>query len=145
MANLVTNADDVEVIIEPANPDQIGVPAQLRVVGEEFTISTEQDIASVSGFSQNSPKGLTKGDIEHTFDFSIEGENEDVMVAMSDESGDSRPFAMTARKIPDEGSDAEWEYSYMLCLAEAEEISGTTGETIGLSIEGYGAGRNRDI
>lgn len=139
MSELVTNADDVEVIIEPARPGEWGVPDLIRIVGEDFTLGTDQDIASVSGFGQNVPKGLTKGDLEYSYDFNIQGENKDVMRAVSDEVGDSRPFAITARKPGD------WEYSFTLSLAETEEISGTTGEAIGLSIEGMAAGRDRDL
>lgn len=139
MTDLVTNADDVEIIIEPAEPNVWGVPTIIRIVGEDFTLTTDQDIASVSGFGQNAPKGLTKGDLEYSFDFNIEGENKDLMRAISDDIGDARPFAITARKPGD------WEYSFTVALAESEEISGTTGEAIGLSVEGMAAGRDRDL
>lgn len=150
MADLVTNADDVDVYLK-ANSEDIAntadVPTSaMYIVGNEFSLSTEQDIESVGGFSQNVPKGLTKGDIEYSFDFSIDGENRDVQLLISDEDGDSRPFSMTVEK-PNEANpdETEWKYSFEVCLADTEEISGTTGEAIGLSVEGMAAGRTRTL
>ena len=137
MAELVTNADDVELFINPRDG------SQFRVKANEFSLSNEQTINSVGEIGKNQPKGLTKGDIEITYDFTIMGEDTDVMDAIKDRNGDSKPFDMTARKSADKGSDASWEYSLQLCLADTEEVSGTTGEAMELSVEGMAGGMDR--
>lgn len=139
--DLVTNADDVEVTIETIDENLI------RVVGQDFTITAEQTINSISGLGQNTPKGLTKGDIEYTFEFTIQGEDTDIMDAIADSDGDSIPFDMTASK-PDEDSDDvsfRWEFDLTTCLADTEEVSGTTGEAIEYSVEGMAVGLDRTI
>lgn len=132
--NIVTNADDVDLTVDFHDGPLV------RVVAQDFTITAEQTINSVSGISQNTPKGLTKGDLEYSFDFSIQGEDTEIMDNVSDSDGDSLPFDMTASKQEDNGSDATWEYALTTCLADTEEISGTTGETMELSVEGMAAG-----
>lgn len=146
MAELVTNADDVEVIIENESGNFI------RVKAEEFTLTSEQDITSVSNVGQNIPRGLSKGDIEYTFSFTIEGDDTAIKQSVNDEVGDARPFGMTAGKPIEAnesgaggGDEYEWEYGFDLCLADTEEITGTTGETLGYSVEGMAAGRSREL
>lgn len=136
--DLVTNADDVNITIESKDETLI------RIVGQDFTVTAEQTINSVSGLGQNTPKGLTKGDLEYSFDFTIQGENVEVIDAIADSDGDSIPFDMTATK-PDEDSDATyvWEFDLTTCLADTEELSGTTGEAIEYSVEGMAAGLDR--
>lgn len=137
--NIVTNADDVELVLD-FNDGPTG-----RVVAQDFTITVEQTINSISGISQNTPKGLTKGDLEYSFSFTIQGEDTQVMGNVSDSDGDSLPFDMDASKLPDQGSDAEWEYALLTCLADTEEISGTTDETMELAVEGMAAGFDKEV
>jgi len=138
MAELVTNADDVELFVNPRDG------SQFRLKANEFTLSNEQTINSIGEVGKNQPKGLTKGDIEITFDFTIMGEDTELMEIIKDRNGDSKPFDMTARKsLGSGGSNAVWEYSLQLCLADTEEVSGTTGEAMELSVEGMAGGMDR--
>lgn len=137
--NIVTNADDVELVVDFDDGPTV------RVVAQDFTITAEQTINSISGISQTAPKGLTKGDLEYSFSFTVQGEDTSVMDNVSDDIGDALPFDFTASKLSDEGSDAQWEYALTTCLADTEEISGTTDEAMELSVEGMAAGFDKDI
>lgn len=145
MTELVTNADDVEVVIsnEEYTPDGEGTVRFLKA--NEYTLTSEQNIASVGAVGQVAPKGLSKGDLEYSFDFTIQGEDLEAMDIVSDDIGDSLPFDYTVRK-PQEGSTVpEWEYSLKLCLADTEEISGTTSETNEIAVEGMAAALDKEI
>lgn len=145
MADLVTNADDVEVVIDSYEAPTDSIETPVRIKANEFTISVEQDINSVGAISQNTPKGLTKGDLEYSFEFSIEGDDVDIQALVSGVQGDSYPFDMAARKPTTGEADIqyEWEYSLETCLADTEEITGTTGEALGFSVEGMAAGLDK--
>ena len=135
--NIITNADDVDIILESEVSDtRRGSPNSMgRIVADEFSISVGQTITSVSGVGYNTPAGLSKGDLEYSFSFVINGDDTTVMDMVSDADGDSLPFSYTARKVDDNG-DVQWEYSLGTCLADTEEISGTTDETMQMSVEG---------
>lgn len=137
--NLVTNADDVDLTVEFEDGTVV------RVVAQEFSISVDQTIGSVSGISQNTPKGLTKGDLEYTWSFVVQGEDVNVMDGVSDSDGDALPFDMSATKLPDQGSNAEWEYALTTCLRESEEVSGSTDEAMELSLEGMAVSLDKDL
>lgn len=143
--NIVTNADDVDLFLDfnTGDDDDLGY----RVIAQDFTITVDQTINSVGGVSQNVPKGLTKGDLEYSFSFTIEGEDTKVMRNVSDSDGDSIPFDLTASKPSDTGADGEteWEYALITCLAETEEISATTDETVEMSVEGMAAVLDKDV
>lgn len=136
MSDIVTNADDVYLKVDFEQDD-----TWHNVVGQDFSITSEQTIGSISGISQNKPKGLTKGDLEYSFSFTIQGADTEVMKKVSDSSGDAKPFNLVAKKMGEgEDADVEWEYSLTTCLADTEEISGTTDEAIEMSVEGMSAG-----
>ena len=146
MSELVTNADDVSIVMsnEEYTPDGEGTVRFLKA--NDFTISTEQNIVSVGAIGQVAPKGLSKGDLEYSFDFTVEGEDLEAMDMVSDDIGDSLPFDFTARK-PREAEDADpyWEYALTLSLADTEEVTGTTGETIEMSVEGMAAVLDKEV
>lgn len=143
--NLVTNADDVDLYVDfsPATSDEDGETTAYRLIAQDFTITVDQTINSISGISQNVPKGLTKGDIEYTFSFSVQGQDTKVMENVSDDDGDSTVFDMNATKTDDNGN-IEWEYSLTTCLADTEEVSGSTDEAMELSVEGMAAGFDKE-
>lgn len=143
--NIITNADDVDVVLESEDGTKAGTPnAMGRVVASDFTITAEQDISSVGSIGHVTPAGLSKGDLEYSFSFTVSGEDVTVMDMVSDEVGDSIPFSLTARKT-DENGNIVWEYSLTTCLADTEEITATTGETMELAVEGLAALLDKDV
>jgi hypothetical protein len=144
--NIITNADDVDIVLESEVSEQRrGSPNSMgRIVADEFSINVGQTITSVSGVGYNVPAGLSKGDLEYSFSFVINGDDVTVMDMVSDDVGDSLPFSFTARKVDDNG-DVQWEYALTTCLADTEELSGTTDESIQLNVEGLAVGLDKEV
>lgn len=141
--NIVTNADDVDIILE-SDGEKHGTPNSMgRFNANEFTLTVDQDITSEGMVGQNTPAGLSKGDLEYSFSFTVVGQDTTMMDMVSDDTGDSLPFSMTARKV--DGGETQWEYSIETCLADTEEITGTSGETLEVSVEGLGAGFDKEV
>jgi len=141
--DILTDANDVDVVFEQ-DGNQYGTPnSMMRKTVNEFTITVGQTISSEGMVGQHAPAGLSKGDLEYTFSFTLSGDDGDIQGMVSDEIGDSLPFNMTAKKVED-GTE-QWSYSLRTCLADTEEVTGTTGETLEVSVEGMAARLNKDV
>lgn len=133
--NIVTNANDVELVLERAD-SQRGTPQDLgRVVVDDFSITKEEDAESVSGVGWHLPVGLTRGDISFSFSFTILGEDVSTFEMIADSRGRGNLFSFTARKADDDGT-LRWEYALDTCLATSEENSGTSGDPTEYAVEG---------
>lgn len=142
--DIITNADDVDIVFTSEYiPGSEGETTMLRKNVNEFTITVGQTISSEGKVGANAPAGLTKGDLEYSYSFTIVGEDEDVQNMVSDDIGDSLPFDMIAKKVED--GEEQWSYSFSTCLADTEEVTGTTGEALETDIEGLAARLNKDV
>lgn len=132
--NIITNANDVELVLQ-AGGTKRGTTGELgRVVVDEFSITREEDDELVSGVGFRLPAGITNGDIEHGFSFTILGQDVATFEMIATADGKSRIFSFTARKR--DGSTVEWEYALDTCKATMEEISGSSGDTMEYQVEG---------
>jgi hypothetical protein len=160
MTELVTNANDVNVYLAPLDDGGDGLVGAvedfltgvssggpIRVQADEFTLTSEQNISEVGDVGGDNPselKGLSKGNLSHAFEFTIQGDQADVQSTVTRQNGDARPLEMRAEKPQEAGdSDSSFTYALDLVLCESEEISGTSGDPLGYSVEGVGAGRDR--
>ena len=160
MTELVTNANDVSVYLSAKGEDEglldtildtftggSGSTNAIRVKANEFTLTSEQNISEVGDVGGNNPselKGLSKGNLSHAFEFTVQGDQPNIQTVVTRPNGDARPLEMRAEKPQEAGdSDSSWTYAFDLVLCESEEISGTSGDPLGYSVEGVGAGRSR--
>jgi hypothetical protein len=133
--NIITNANDVELVMETGDTTR-GTPSEMgRVLVDEFTITREEDDSLESGVGHRLPAGISNGDIEHSFSFTIMGQDVEVFEMVATSDGRSRIFSFTARKVDDEGT-IEWEYALDTCKATTEELSGSSGDPMEYSVEG---------
>jgi hypothetical protein len=133
--HLITNANDVELVLQAGDTTR-GTPSDMgRVLVDEFTITREEDDSLESGVGHRLPAGISNGDIEHSFSFTIMGQDVDVFEMIATQDGRSRVFSFTARKLDDEGT-IEWEYALDTCKATTEELSGSSGDPMEYSVEG---------
>lgn len=132
--NIITNANDVELFIQSGENTR-GTEAQMgRVVVDEFTITRDEDDELVSGVGHRLPAGITNGDIEHSFSFTIQGEDVQVFEMVATGDGRSKVFSFTAQKR--DGGTVQWEFALDTCKATTEEMSGTSGDPMEYSVEG---------
>lgn len=132
--NIITNANDVELVLERDGTKRGTASGMGRVVVDEFSITREEDDSLESGVGHRLPAGITNGDITHSFSFTITGQDVTVFDMIATKDGRSRVFSFTARKR--DGSTIEWEYALDTCKATTEELSGSSGDPTEYSVEG---------
>lgn len=135
--HLVTNANDVELVME-GDSGRRGTPQNMgRIVVDDFTITREEDNSFPSGVGHRLPVGVSRGDVEFSFSFTMQGEDVDVFEMVATQDGLSVPFSFTAQKPPEDGSEGvEWQFALETCLAGTEELTGTSGDPMEYSVEG---------
>lgn len=134
--HLVTNADDVDIIIEDATGSQVGTPQALgRMVVDDFSITIANDNNPVSGVGFQIPAGVSMGDVTYEWSFTMMGSDTDVFDKLSDSKGRSKTFSMTARHVNDDGNIV-WEYALQFCFTNSEEIGATTSDPMEVPVEG---------
>lgn len=132
--NIITNANDVELILENdgvTRGTEVGIG---RIVVDEFTITREEDATLESGVGQHLPEGISRGNVEHTFSFTIMGEDVATFEMIADGDGRSNVFSMTARRR--EGTDVFWEFALDTCMATSEEMNASSGDTAEYAVDG---------
>lgn len=131
----ITNANDVELVLEREDA-QVGTGQSLgRMVVDDFSLTTENDNESVSGVGFDLPAGVSRGDVTYSWSFTMLGTDTDVLDMVSDDVGRTRLFSMTARKVADDGT-VEWEYALQTCYTNNEEISASSGDPMEVPVEG---------
>lgn len=138
--HLITNANDVELILETGDVDaggnRRGTPQSMgRIVVDEFTVTKSEDDSLVSGVGYRLPAGITNGDIEHEFSFTMMGQDVATFEMIAESDGRSRVFSFTARKTDGDGN-VEWEYALDTCKATSEELSASSGDPMEYAVEG---------
>lgn len=132
--NLITNANDVELVLEAGDTAR-GTPQDMgRVLVDEFTITREEDDSLESGVGHRLPAGISNGDITHNFSFTIMGQDVSTFEMVATADGRSRVFSFTARKR--DGDTVEWEYALDTCKATTEEITASSGDPMEYSVDG---------
>lgn len=144
--NIVTNANDVEIVIERlADGTKAGTAQALgRMIVDDFSLTAEEDDSLVSGVGFQVPAGISNGDITYSWSWTMMGSDTNVMEIISDSNGKSLPFSLVARKVNEDGT-VEWERSLGFCKRTSEEDSLSSGDPSELSVEGIGFRYDRVI
>lgn len=132
--NLITNANDVELVLQAGDTTRGTPQAMGRIVVDEFTITRDEDDTLESGVGHQLPAGISNGDIEHSFSFTMMGQDVSTFEMVSTADGRSRVFSFTARKR--DGDTVEWEFALDTCKATTEEITASSGDPMEYSVDG---------
>lgn len=138
-----TNANDVTLIVSEVNRDDTGTrtgTTQLgktsAIVVDDFTIGTDEDLEGLSGIGNPEALGISRGDIEHSFSFTVMGEDADLFSGLaSDENGRSVELQITV-KMEDYKDKLTGAY------AGTRNLSGSSGDPMEFEVEGIATGRN---
>lgn len=132
--HLITNANDVELVLE-ADTTKRGTPGDMgRIVVDDFSITKNEDDSLESGVGMRLPAGISNGDIEHEFSFTMIGQDVATFEMIAQADGKSNVFSFTARKR--DGDSLEWEVALDTCKATTEEISASSGDPMEYSVDG---------
>jgi hypothetical protein len=132
--NIITNANDVELVLQSGGtkrgtPDEMG-----RIVVDDFSITKDEDVTLESGVGSQHAAGLSNGDIEHSFSFTLLGDDVSVFEMVAAKDGSSNIFSFTARKR--EEDTVIWEFALDTCKASSEEFSASSGDPTEYAVEG---------
>jgi hypothetical protein len=132
--NVITNANDVELIIE-YDGTQRGTSRELgRLTVDEVSISRESGDSLVNGIGGPQANGMTNGNVEWGFSFTMMGEDVATWEMVAEADGVPRFIDMTLRKR--EGEVLRWEVALTGAKANSEEITASGDDPIEYTVEG---------
>lgn len=98
------NANDVEFIITQVIRDDSGTATSRQTLGstaritvDEFSIDTDEDLEVLSGVGQAEGRGTSRGNVEHTWSCTIQGEDAELFSSLASEDGRSVELEIIAR------------------------------------------------
>lgn len=144
MANIVTNANDVELILESGGTKAGTSRSMGRIVVDDFSISTTEGNDAVSGVGFRTPAGVTFGDVNYNWSFTLMGSDLNVFDMVANPDGTSKVFSFTARKTDDEGV-VEFEFALDTCFKTDDDYGGTSGDPTEYSVEGGAVSLDRRV
>lgn len=132
--NIITNANDVELFLESGDTQRGTAQSMGRIVVDEFTITREEDDTLESGVGHRLPAGISNGDIEFSFSFTMMGQDVTTFEMIASGDGKSNVFSFTAQKR--DGEVIEWQFALDTCKATKEEITASSGDPMEYGVEG---------
>ncbi|AGF91199.1 hypothetical protein HAPG_00013 [Halorubrum phage GNf2] len=137
-----TNANDVKLIVSVVNRDESGsrtgttrLADTSAVSVSDFTLGTEEDLSGLGGIGNPEDLGISQGDIEHTFSFTVEGEDAEVFNGLaSDEDGRAVELEIIVKM-------EDFKSKLTGAKAGTRELSASSGDPIEYDVEGMSTGR----
>jgi len=141
-----TNANDVTLIVSVVNRDESGSRTGTEELANtsalsvsDFTLGTEEDMSGLSGIGNPEDLGLSQGDIEHTFSFTVEGEDADVFNGLaSDDDGRAVELEIIVKM-------EEFKGKLTGAKAGTRELSASSGDPTEYDVEGMATGRDNGV
>ncbi|WP_226041170.1 hypothetical protein [Natrinema sp. DC36] len=137
-----TNANDVELIVSQVERDNSGsrtgateLANTARIVVDEFSIGTEEDLSGLSGVGNPRALGVSSGDVEDTFSFTVQGEDAELFKGLASDNGRAVELEIVVRLE---------DYRDKLTGARAgtRNLSGSSGDAVEFEVEGLATGRD---
>lgn len=138
-----TNTDDVTLIVSEVLRDDSGsrtgsteIANTSAIVVDDFSIETEEDMEALSGIGNAEALGISKGDIEHSFSFTVQGEDAELfngLASNSDGRAVELEIVVKAEDYKDKLTGA-W--------AGTRNVSGSSGDPLEFEAEGVATGRS---
>jgi hypothetical protein len=139
-----TNANDVTLIVSTVQRTDDGlregtteIASTAAVTVDDFEMGTEEDLEGLSGIGNAEPLGISRGDIEHTFSFLIQGEDADVFQSLaSDDTGRSVELEIIVKA-------EDYKDKMVGARAGTRNYSGSSGDPTEFQVEGIATGRDQ--
>lgn len=138
-----TNTNDVTLIVSQVNRDESGTRTGTTelsntnaIVVDDFSLDTEEDMEALSGIGNAEALGISRGDIEHSFSFTVQGEDAELFSGLaSDEDGRAveLQIILSADDYKDKLTGA---------YAGTRNLSGSSGDPLEFEVEGIATGRS---
>lgn len=139
-----TNANDVTLIVSAVERSDDGtregatqIASTAAITVDDFELGTEEDLEGMSGIGNSTPLGVSRGDIEHTFSFMVQGEDADLFADLvEDDSGRSVELEIIIRA-------EDYKDKMVGAYAGTRTLSGSSGDPIEFQVEGLATGRTQ--
>lgn len=138
-----TNTDDVTLIVSQVLRDESGsrtgsveLANTNAIVVDDFSIDTEEDMEALSGIGNAEALGISRGDIEHTFSFTVQGEDADLFNGLASD-GDGRAVELEIILRAEDYKD-----KLTGAYAGTRSVSGSSGDAMEYEAEGIATGRD---
>lgn len=137
-----TNANDVELIVSKVERNASGsrtgstkIVETAKVVVDEFSIDSDEDLEGLSGVGNPEALGISQGNVEHSFSFTIQGEYAKLFKNLASDNGRANELEIVARLD---------DYKDKLTGAKAgtRNLSGSDGDPIEYEVGGLATGRD---
>lgn len=138
-----TNANDVTFIVSLVDEDGDLIRSD-SVVVDDFSIESDEDLELLSGVGNVKPKGVSRGDVEHGFSFTIQGEDADTFVDMASGEGDPTTDTGNDTKANELEITAMFQTVNIVltgAYAGTRNVSGSSGDPTEGEFEGVATGR----
>lgn len=136
-----TNANDVRLVVSQVERDSSGsrtgtteIAATASIVVDDFSIDSEQDMDALSGVGNFNPQGISLGDLEHTFSFTVQGEDAELFGAIAGANNSAEELEIIVQ-MEDYRDKLEGAY------AGTRSLSGSSGDPTEYEVSGMA--RNR--
>lgn len=140
-----TNTNDVTLIVSRVIRDDSGTRTgstelanTSAVVVDDFSLGSEEDMDALSGIGNAEALGVTRGDVEHTFSFTVQGEDAVLFEGIASEDGRSVEMEIIL-------SSEDYTDKLTGAYAGTRNISGSSGDAIEFEVEGLAMARNDSI
>lgn len=137
-----TNANDVELIVSQVQRDESGsrtgtteLANTAFLVVDEFSIESDEDMEGLSGVGNAEALGISQGDVEHSFSFTVQGEDAELFQGLASDGGRAVELEIIARLD---------DYRDKLTGARAgtRNLSGSSGDATEFEVQGLATGRD---
>lgn len=139
-----TNTDDVTLIVSTVDRDdtetRTGTTKLVEtsaVVVDDFSIETEEDLEAMSGIGNAEALGISQGDVDHSFSFTIQGEDADVFQGLASDDGRAVELEIIVKM-------ESYKDTLSGAYAGTRNISGSSGDAVEFEAQGIATGRKPD-
>lgn len=137
-----TNTNDVELIVSKVERDESGsrtgstpIAKTAKVVVDDFSIEADEDLELLSGVGNAEALGVSQGNVEYSFGFTIQGEYAKLFKELAADNGRANELEIVARLD---------DYKDKLTGARAgtRNLSGSDGDPVEYEVGGVATGRD---
>lgn len=136
-----TNANDVTLTVSTVTRDSSGANTGSTKIGksgnisvDEFSIETEEDLTRLSGVGNAEALGISRGDVEHSFSFTVQGEDAELFSNLATDNGRANELQILV-KLQD------FKFKLTGAYAGTRNVSGSDGDPIEYEVGGIAKSR----
>jgi hypothetical protein len=144
-----TNANDVTLIVSRVERDDSGSRTGTTelantgaIVVDDFSIDTEEDLEGLSGLGNRTPQGISKGDVDHNFSFTVQGEDAELFQQISEDDSGSEESGRASVELEIIARFQDINIVLSGAWAGTRSVSGSSGDPIEYEAEGMATNKD---